>query len=317
MAMSSSRVRRAVRDAMRASPWAEHKIDFQAFVRSPEGEGLRTALADLAGLEEGDLLAALDDRGPLEFYVPERDDRIRWKADRELEVVDLTGAEPMNELVAYGIDGSAISPTGFGAVLFAIGPAEEAFTGEPFRTITYNGPAIHAADECHPYIPPGCDSAGDGGVVIQAEVGGTWLGDFLLFDQGDPLGSAEIEFFYFLEGSINDPNLGGTPKCKRFTGIDEDIWYTLNLKVLVEETPNFNSRLVVHWHEDDSQGCVPDHLGSIWNGFNGDDDLGATITGPYELYPIVPYQILDTLGEPSIPAEGKFFFRIDLEPADP
>lgn len=86
LALDDAETRRNVRDAMRASRVTEHKLVLQEFIRTPAGEILLVEGARRLGLTPADLAATVGGLPELDFYLPSRHDRRRWRAEPGLRV---------------------------------------------------------------------------------------------------------------------------------------------------------------------------------------------------------------------------------------
>jgi hypothetical protein len=93
--MTHPAVREAVRDAMRASPWTEHKLSLHEFVTTPPGGLLLRAAATAAGIQTEALNASVAELPELDFYVPARHHRLMWRGTEDyLVAVGLNGQAP-------------------------------------------------------------------------------------------------------------------------------------------------------------------------------------------------------------------------------
>src|SRR5438093_6304185 len=106
LGMAVPQVRAAVRDAMRGSLLTEHKLSLQQFLTSAEGEVLVDGAANAVGSRPGELKATVAGLPALDFYVPVRQHRLRWRGDRDYVVaVSLNGRAPT---FGYGPDGRSV-----------------------------------------------------------------------------------------------------------------------------------------------------------------------------------------------------------------
>ena len=79
LGMENEAARLAVRDAMRDSPWNEHKLVFQEFIATPAGARLLSAAAAASGQSVEELRGAVAGLPELDFYVPSREQRLSWQ----------------------------------------------------------------------------------------------------------------------------------------------------------------------------------------------------------------------------------------------
>jgi len=106
-AMRSPKVRRELRDAMRASLFTEHKLDLQEFALTAAGKRLITEAARVSGRSSTSLQALIRSLPPAQFYVPANHHRLTWKAsDNVMVAAMLTSTRPN---VAYHPSGSKIN----------------------------------------------------------------------------------------------------------------------------------------------------------------------------------------------------------------
>jgi hypothetical protein len=109
-ALADPSLRVRVYEAMQASPYKEHKLDFRRFLER-DGLPIQQAMARLEGTPQSELLATLGGLPEFEFYMPVREHFAAWAGGANLIVVgrlgeqedpvgfDLTGA-PVRELSA-------------------------------------------------------------------------------------------------------------------------------------------------------------------------------------------------------------------------
>lgn len=103
-ALREEPVRQAVLQAMRGSPFNEHKLDLVGFLESADGAVVREAVARSLGVS-GDHLGAMTSRLPaFDFYVPSREDRLTWRGDDEVAVAYVLEADA-TEAQAYDPSG--------------------------------------------------------------------------------------------------------------------------------------------------------------------------------------------------------------------
>jgi len=96
----------AIRDAMRASPWTEHKLSLRQFVVTPRGEMLLRASAAAAGMAPEALKARITSLPELDFYVPARQHRLKWSGSEDyLVAVSMNGQAPT---FGYDADGHTV-----------------------------------------------------------------------------------------------------------------------------------------------------------------------------------------------------------------
>lgn len=104
-------LRVAVRDAMRASPWDQHKLVLQEFASTPAGERLVAAIASARNTSSKALQAELAGLPALDFYMPVQHDRRTWTGDANLIVVAIFAGERTR--TAYRPDGGTIELRAF------------------------------------------------------------------------------------------------------------------------------------------------------------------------------------------------------------
>jgi hypothetical protein len=126
LALASPEVRASVRDAMRASPWDDHKLSLREFVGTPAGRALVAAAARARGVTPEVVESEIAGLPPLDFYMPVREHRRTWEGDANLTVV--AAFEGEGDAPGYTPDGRVLSVSrrsadGLPSILF-IQPAE-------------------------------------------------------------------------------------------------------------------------------------------------------------------------------------------------
>lgn len=106
LAMRREDIRAQVRNALRASPWTEHKLLLQSFVTTPAGRHLVRAAAEAAGTEPAQIQALVAELPLMDFYVPIRGHRLSWRGTADVSVAATLLHDP-EVLTGYRTDGSA------------------------------------------------------------------------------------------------------------------------------------------------------------------------------------------------------------------
>lgn len=127
LALASASSRAGLLEAMRASPFTEHKLVLQDFALTPTGQALVSAAAAAINLAPAALMQVIHDLPPLDFYIPSREHRRGWRATDDIVVVvalgrdrsALTGFTPTGRVVQQS--GRAVGP---GPVVVLLHPAE-------------------------------------------------------------------------------------------------------------------------------------------------------------------------------------------------
>ncbi|HLM68893.1 MAG TPA: hypothetical protein VK358_15245, partial [Longimicrobium sp.] len=86
LALQDDAVRLAVRDALRDSPWVEHKITLQEYLAGPGGEALLATAAARGGVSVNALSARILRLPEMDFYVPSREQRLSWRGTPDVTV---------------------------------------------------------------------------------------------------------------------------------------------------------------------------------------------------------------------------------------
>jgi hypothetical protein len=109
--MNDRNVQLSVKDAMRASEMAQHKLQLQTFLASNEGTALATATAKAANVSVRELLQTVSKLPPLDFFVPAAADRKQWRVGKPVAVGSVYNDDVWTT-TAYGQDGRAFTYDG-------------------------------------------------------------------------------------------------------------------------------------------------------------------------------------------------------------
>lgn len=126
-AFETSSVRSSSLRALRASPWVEHKLVLQEFVRSSLGTPLVTELARLRGVSVESVIAEINSLPLLDFYVPSRNERLAWRGEATVRValsLDMD-TPPTHAYTSSGEHVPFLKAHEAGQVLILVHPAEE------------------------------------------------------------------------------------------------------------------------------------------------------------------------------------------------
>jgi hypothetical protein len=85
-ALTQPELRLRVLQAFRSSPWVEHKLVLQEFVRTPLGRDLVRVGARATRSTEQELVETIFKLPELDFYVASRRDRLTWRGDNDFMV---------------------------------------------------------------------------------------------------------------------------------------------------------------------------------------------------------------------------------------
>ena len=107
-ALNGQRVRVAVRDAMRDSPWDVHQISLREYLESPAGGVLLAAAALAAGEAPGTFAARVRALPDLDFYVPSREQRKTWTGAGSVVLAAALDPED-GEVFGFGPDGRSVA----------------------------------------------------------------------------------------------------------------------------------------------------------------------------------------------------------------
>ncbi|HEX5724519.1 MAG TPA: hypothetical protein VFX98_03585 [Longimicrobiaceae bacterium] len=108
LALASPETRGDVRDAMRASPFTEHKLELHAFIATPRGERLLAAAASASGLTRAELEGMIRTLPEMDFYAPFRTHRLNWEGTADVLVAAALTLDG-DRAAAYGTDGDEVT----------------------------------------------------------------------------------------------------------------------------------------------------------------------------------------------------------------
>lgn len=211
LAFKDNGVRQRVKNDMRESRFTnEHKLELAGYLRGTSGGILLAKMAKETGRDRGSLLALIETVGPLEFYMPVREQREQWTGGADVLVASLLmeGDAP----VAYTPTGERIaldpkSPPSTPVV--AIVPRESDFT----RPIT-DPKAKNVNDKGGSSIgtmlvPCEPDTCGGGGGGPVAYPPGLYLNHNRVVDNGEAWGMGDPEIEVLVIGPAFDPSQDG------------------------------------------------------------------------------------------------------------
>lgn len=105
VALRAPEHRRALKDALRASPYVGHTLDLREFAASPAGQRVVKAAAMAAGIAPPALATTIAHLPAIDLSVPVRADRLTWTGDREV-IVATPASNDYRTLPAYRSDGT-------------------------------------------------------------------------------------------------------------------------------------------------------------------------------------------------------------------
>jgi hypothetical protein len=238
-ALTDPALRLSVRDAMRASRYAEHKVDLYDFLRS-ERRVAEAAAARLNMRTEA-FLAFIRSLGPIDFYAPYRAQRTTWNGSADAAVGFTDNADEILYEAALPSGSTAVfNGNNVPDVMMLMIHPSELESVKLQRAAATKGDAIQDASEaplaafivrdshsgriigvtpfevCHPDYGE-CGGGGGGSVVT------TVLQAIVSF-YGDGVGSAELEY------TIQDATRA---KTVRIEDVEKDILYPINRELWV------------------------------------------------------------------------------------
>jgi len=105
VAMVKREVRAQVRDALRASPWKEHRLVLQELVASPQASRLVDAAAKALRISSQEFKTTVASLPQLDLYVPFPEHRTTWTATSDL-LVAAGFDRHAHQLLAYDLSGN-------------------------------------------------------------------------------------------------------------------------------------------------------------------------------------------------------------------
>ena len=104
LALNDETVRQRVKSDMRGAPFAEHKLEFRRYARTPSGAVMPARMEGESRRERQEVEALLDGLPELEFYMPVREHRETWRGGSDLIVAASIDGDD---------DGRAVAPVAF------------------------------------------------------------------------------------------------------------------------------------------------------------------------------------------------------------
>lgn len=227
---------------MRASPFNEHKLVLQAFMRTGDGRRLVEAAAEASRTDVAVIDALAAQLPPMDFYVPFRQQRTTWRGTPNV-VVGATMDQDNPVFTAYTSAGEAVvfdarrgPPTVAVLILHPAERKELRSNPQPAGPglVIQEGTDGQAKGQRIVYGPDGdstvistsdcgdtsrsCTGDGSGDGSTQ-----TYMHAHIAYF-GDGIGSAEIEYTYW---DHSNAKLG----TDRYTEVDKYIWYIRNTPV--------------------------------------------------------------------------------------
>lgn len=109
MGMSRAEVRAGIRNAMRQSPYTEHKLVLQEWAATPAGARTIDAIARAAGVDATGVAQLIQRVPAMDFYLAFRQHRLNWRSTADVVVVatldpdepEVTGYDTRGEPRAY------------------------------------------------------------------------------------------------------------------------------------------------------------------------------------------------------------------------
>ena len=135
-ALADPAFRQSIKNEIDRSPFREHKLQLQSFLRASNRRALRE-VARLSGTTEATVEADANATIPLEVYLPVRAHRAAWAGGPELLVA--SAREDREAPIAYDVSGrrQVLSPDSPPATpVLALVPVETDFSGSPDNVAT-------------------------------------------------------------------------------------------------------------------------------------------------------------------------------------
>lgn len=200
--IDKAQIREAIRDGLRASPYAEHRLRVADFLGSTDGgpvaNGIEARAGDFNYPEMSRLLASM---GGWDIYVHREIKRREWRGGRDVLVG--VGWEGINEVIAFDVDGQRAD-------------FDPRF-GWPTRTVILLIPG----EVLIPRVSPQPDTRGE---VIQESYDGTFAAGLLTDDELDRAHEIREEFVQFGGGTLNQDQCHPDDGCTGGGGGSGNPW---------------------------------------------------------------------------------------------
>jgi hypothetical protein len=107
VALQDPGLRERIKSDMRNAPWVEHKLQFQAYLRSQSGAVLLAEMAQATGKTPEEILALAGAVESLEFYMPVSEHRQSWVGGDDLLVASALEEDAIT--AAYDLQGQPVA----------------------------------------------------------------------------------------------------------------------------------------------------------------------------------------------------------------
>lgn len=108
LSLADAAIRQMVRDNLRDSPFASHRIELLSYLRGSDGGRLAQRMAAARRSDVSDLIAFVGRQPSLELIVPRPVDRVEWTGSTEIAVIGMTAVPPLTR-----VDSTEVSINGF------------------------------------------------------------------------------------------------------------------------------------------------------------------------------------------------------------
>ncbi|MGH7571119.1 MAG: hypothetical protein ACREMK_04655 [Gemmatimonadota bacterium] len=203
MALADPALSRELYEAIQASPWNEHKIVLQDFLRTAKGRAISRAAAANSGISSKQLMSRFQALPEMDMYLPFDEHRESWKGTPNLLVALLLDGE-VPTVTAFSQAGLPTSLDAGDGVprdpLLILHPAEFKQRRNPNPSSSLTGSAVVVVpgpgerEECTPETCSG-GGGGGGGDELTPNLINKW---FVVHDDWEHpwLGDMEIRFEY-------------------------------------------------------------------------------------------------------------------------
>lgn len=105
--LSRPEARVALRNALRASPFTDHRVDLHAFLADRTGQTLIESAARESGINRETITRWIGELGSLDIYVPFREHRLRWRGGDDIRLAVVAAPdEGADAIVTFAPDGT-------------------------------------------------------------------------------------------------------------------------------------------------------------------------------------------------------------------